>query len=237
MPAAAAGAGQVSAVTASVPDGARGGLGVPGGSPLGGTGLVADDLYLVAHDDRTGKPLLAPRVAGIGLAGGLLAELLLAGSAGLGPDGAVLAGHTWPAEPLTAHLHSVIAGEARPRPARDWLLYLARTSADDVGSRLERSGFLAWSRSPWVPWRSRRVPADPDWAFAAVVRAARPQNTHSAVLASLAGACGLGFRFAESGNPLILSPEELSAMLPPPARELIPAVRSAVAGVVLAHRA
>jgi hypothetical protein len=27
---------------------------------LSGTGLVADDLYLLAHDDRPGKPLLRP---------------------------------------------------------------------------------------------------------------------------------------------------------------------------------
>ena len=31
---------------------------------LSGTGLVADDLYLLAHDDRTGKPLLPPRPLG-----------------------------------------------------------------------------------------------------------------------------------------------------------------------------
>lgn len=39
---------------------------------LSGTGLVADDLYLTAHDDRPGKPLLPPRPLGTGLAGALL---------------------------------------------------------------------------------------------------------------------------------------------------------------------
>jgi hypothetical protein len=33
---------------------------------LSGTRLVADDLYLLAHDDRTGKPLLPPRPLGTG---------------------------------------------------------------------------------------------------------------------------------------------------------------------------
>src|SRR5207302_8432860 len=51
---------------------------VPPDTGMSGTGLVADDLYLLAHDDRTGKPLLHPRPLGIGLAGGLLAELILA---------------------------------------------------------------------------------------------------------------------------------------------------------------
>ena len=45
---------------------------------LSGTGLVADDLYLMAHDDRSGKPYLQPQALGIGLAGALLAELMLA---------------------------------------------------------------------------------------------------------------------------------------------------------------
>ena len=60
-----------------------------GGSPgpldagLGGTGLVADDLWLLGHDDRSGKPQLQPRALGIGLAGALLAELMLAGWVGL----------------------------------------------------------------------------------------------------------------------------------------------------------
>jgi hypothetical protein len=39
--------------------------------------LVTDDLYLLAHDDRPGRPLLAPRALSIGLTGALLAELTL----------------------------------------------------------------------------------------------------------------------------------------------------------------
>jgi Golgi phosphoprotein 3 (GPP34) len=50
---------------------------------LGGTGLVADDLYLMGHHETSGKPLIQPRALSIGLAGGLLAELMLAGSIGI----------------------------------------------------------------------------------------------------------------------------------------------------------
>src|SRR6266705_720914 len=67
--------------------------GGPAGEPargLAGTGLVADDVFLLGHDDRSGRPLLQPRALGIGLAGGLLAELMLAGLIGLRPDGAVV---------------------------------------------------------------------------------------------------------------------------------------------------
>src|SRR5207245_2542451 len=57
---------------------------------LSGTGLVADDLYLMAHGDRTGRPRLQPRPLGIGLAGALLTELMLAGWIGLRRDSAVV---------------------------------------------------------------------------------------------------------------------------------------------------
>jgi len=59
---------------------------------LSGTGLVGDDLYLMAHDDRTGRPLLPPRPLGTGLAGALLAELMLARCIGLRSDTAVVIG-------------------------------------------------------------------------------------------------------------------------------------------------
>src|SRR6266702_8332264 len=57
--------------------GAGGGFAVTG---LGGTGRLADDLWLLAHDERTGKPHLQPRATGLGLAGALLAELMLSHS-------------------------------------------------------------------------------------------------------------------------------------------------------------
>ena len=47
---------------------------------LSGTGRLADDLYLMAHHELTGKPHLQPRAVGLGLAGGLLGELMLSGS-------------------------------------------------------------------------------------------------------------------------------------------------------------
>jgi Golgi phosphoprotein 3 (GPP34) len=53
---------------------------VPG---LSGTGRVADDLYLMAHHEISGKPYVQSRALSLGLAGGLLAELMLAGQIGL----------------------------------------------------------------------------------------------------------------------------------------------------------
>ena len=44
---------------------------------LTGTGRLADDIYLLAHHEVSGRPFLQPRAIGLGLASGLLAELAL----------------------------------------------------------------------------------------------------------------------------------------------------------------
>jgi hypothetical protein len=39
---------------------------------LGSGGVLADQFYLIAHEDRTGRSRLHPRATGIGLAASLL---------------------------------------------------------------------------------------------------------------------------------------------------------------------
>lgn len=215
-------------------DRTRAAWGMVTSSPLAGTGLIADDLWLAAHHERTGRAYLPPRTLGIGLAGGLLAELLLAECISLTPDALVCAGRAWPREALTAHLRSVIAAEPGPRPVRDWLLFAARGAPADVGIRLERAGFVCQARSSLPPWRSRRVPVDPNTAFSALVRVGKPRDVHGAVLAVLAGACGLTFRLTAAGYSPV--PGEAARLVPFPVLDLMPHVESAVASAVLAQR-
>ena len=132
---------------------------------LGGTGLVADDLYLLAHHDVTGKPVLQPRPLGIGLAGALLAELMLGGGICLRPDGVVLPGRTWPGDELARHVRDLVAAEQEPHPVREWLLFLARPAATDVAGRLERSGYLTRAGGR-IPWRPRPPSTAPCWRTA-----------------------------------------------------------------------
>jgi hypothetical protein len=209
---------------------------------LSGTGLVADDLYLLAHDDRTGRPLLPPRPLGIGLAGGLLAELMLDGWVGLRPDGAVMIGEHVPREAVAGQgLVRQIAAEPRPQPVRDWLRFWAQTAALDVAGRLEHAGYLQQVRG-WVPWRGGRwVPTDPDWAFAPMVRVrsaldpARRADAQAVVLAGLADASGLGFRLDQYLSPG-RSAAPAVARLPPGLREVIAQTQATVSAAVLSHR-
>jgi hypothetical protein len=213
------------------------------GPGLDGTGRVGDDLWLLAHDDVTGKPYVQPRPLGLGLAGGLLAELALAGVVNVrGDDVTMLAVRRRPADVLLAQVLGQIEGEADAHPVGEWLAYLARTAPAEVAARLERSGYLAYDKG-LLPWRNRWVPTDRDSAFAPVLRvravldAARPLTASGVVLAGLADACGLGFRLAyyAPGRP-VRPLHQAIAQLAPGLQDLVAHTKAAVDSAVLAHR-
>lgn len=217
---------------------------------LHGTGRVADDFYLMAHHEISGRPFLQPRAMGIGLAGGLLAELMLAGGISLRHDGAVLTRAKQPRLPedgLARQTLGLLVAE-QPLPVREWLLFLARGASEDVADRLERSGYLrrVGGRGHWRP--GRRVPVDADWAFAPMLRVraaldpARPWSVYGTVLAGLAAACGLGFRlaqyaFTEAKDPGFgPSAAEAARRLPGGLPDLIAHTQATAGSALLSHR-
>jgi len=208
---------------------------------LAGTGLIADDLYLLAHDDMTGRPFLQPQALGVGLAAALLAELIIGGAVSMRADHVFPGALVPPSNGLAGYVIGVLLSEAEPHPIGDWLVFLARTAAHDVARRLEHSGYLARVSSR-RPWRADRfVPVDADSAFAPMLQvrsalnAARPLTAHAAALTGLTVACGLGFRLdqyqAHGGRTV----QEAVAWLGPALRELIAQTRIAVDSSVLSH--
>jgi hypothetical protein len=212
---------------------------VPG---LGGTGRVADDLYLIAHHELTGRAHLQPRALGLGLAGALLAELILDGAITVTGGTVVAARPAAPEDQLTRDIAGRITGEGQVHPVRDWLAFLGRTCPGEVAARLARSGYLTPAPGR-RPWRARWVPADPDCAFAPVTRvksvldASRPVLVTSVVLAGLAAACGLGPRLG-----LYLPPgsrtriDVMVRLLDPGLGVVITQTQAAVDAALLAHR-
>lgn len=212
---------------------------------LRGTGRVADDLYLLAHDDVTGKPFLQRLALGIGLAGGLLAELMFTGTIWIGSDRIEFTRRGQPKDELSRHVLGLLLAEPDGHPLRDWLLFLSTRSAVDVGRRLEQAGYLVAVRSR-RPWRSTRLrPANSDAAFAApfirvraVLDPARPATLSDVVLAGLAAACGLGPRvwpYAPAGG----ARKTLQAAirdLDPGLRDLIATTQATVDSALLSHR-
>jgi Golgi phosphoprotein 3 (GPP34) len=208
---------------------------------LAGTGRLADDLYLMAHHERTGRPLLAPRAAGLGLAGGLLGELILADALGIS-RGEVVIGPTPPGDSLAATILSQVASEASRRPVADWLAFLSRTAPSAVAGRLEQAGYLvAIEARPWRP--SRWVPSDPDCAFAPVARVkaaldlSQPADAQTVALAGLAAACGLGARLtAYLPARSRIRMEQAAGRLDADLREVITCTQATVGAALLAHR-
>jgi hypothetical protein len=209
---------------------------------LGGTGRVGDELYLIAHHEQTGRVLLSPRAAGLGLAGGLLAELILAGAITIDAGTVTCAGPGPASDPLTAAVAGQIAAENPPRPVGDWLAFLGRTAAGDVAARLARAGYL--TPAPRRPWRATRlVPVDPDCAFAPVARLkaalhpSRPGDEPAIAVAGLAAACGLGpwlGLYLPAGARY--RTDALVSLLDPGLRDVITATQAAVDAALLAHR-
>jgi Golgi phosphoprotein 3 (GPP34) len=210
---------------------------------LSGTGLVGDDLYLLGHDDRSGRPLLQPRALGTGLAGALLAELMLAGWVVLRRDSTVVITRAAPRGAAVRHpLLKQVAEEPQAQPVQSWLRFVARTATADVAVRLAQAGYLRYARGR-VPGRHGRfIPVNPDWAFAPMIRVrsaldpARPLSVDAAVLAGLAVACGLGFRLERYQAPAGRPVADAVAALGPGLRELIAVTQTAVDSAVLSHR-
>ena len=211
---------------------------------LSGTGRLADDLYLMAHHDVTGRPYLQPRATGIGLAGALLAELTIAGTIEVTPWAVTVTSSATPAERLARHVLDLIGGEREQHSAGEWLQYLAHTASADVGRRLAESGYLTCVSSR-LPWRAGRLmPVDSDCAFMPLNRArsaldaSRAVTTQAAALAGLAAACGLETRLLAYAPPQgRRSPQEAIGLLSPGLRELVAQTQAAVDSAVLAQRA
>lgn len=210
---------------------------------LSGTGRLADDLYLMAHHEVSGRPHLQARAIGLGLAGALLAELMLTDMIRIAAGAVVTAGHPTTDDQLGRDVLHQMASEHQERPVRDWLAFLARTAARDVALRLARSGYLSQA-STRRPWRGERwVPVDSDCAFAPVTRVktaldpSRSATAAGVALAGLAAGCGLGSRLS-----LYLPPgayRHLDAavhQLDPGLREVIAQTQAAVDSALLAHR-
>jgi len=209
-----------------------------------GTGRLGDELYLVAHDDVTGRPRLHPRAAALGVAAGLLAELMLGGQLTAGPDATLAAAADAPApgDALAARVLARVAAEREPLGIRDWLAFLARTAGTDVASRLAQAGYLEAVPARWPLGRDRWIPVDQSRAFAAVVRArsaldpARPLAVPAAALAGLADAAGLRPLLLQYAPAPARDPGEVTAVLPPGLRDLITHARAAADSALLAGR-
>ncbi|MGC5015871.1 GOLPH3/VPS74 family protein [Streptosporangium sp. DT93] len=201
---------------------------------------MADDLFFVMHDNRTGRTRLHARLTGLGLAAAVLGELMLTGQITVGSAAGqtrlVVVDATPPGDALTRAALNHIVAEPSHR-LRTWLQFLARTARADVASRMTAGGLL---RPPGRRPSRGQVPVDVNvaaWPVGRVnlaIQRREPLNLQDGVL--------LGLLVATGGNQLVLweqNPAYLAdsnAALPAPLQELIAQTEAAIGDAVITRR-
>ncbi|GGN37145.1 hypothetical protein FHR83_006462 [Actinoplanes campanulatus] len=102
--------------------------------------MLADQYYLIAHEDRTGRSRLHPRATGLGLAAALLAELVLEGRIGVNDGDLLVLDRRPPRDALNHDILDLLNAQPQHRDLRTWLAFLAQDAGLRVAERLMRVG-------------------------------------------------------------------------------------------------
>lgn len=204
--------------------------------------LLADDLFLSAHDDVSGRPRLPGRAAGLGLAAALLGELIMFRKVSL-QRGHVVVVDRGPVPDALAHLvFEEVRREPEPSPVWDWLSYLARDSYDRVAQRMMREGLLTTGSRGFLRGGGYQ-PVDLNAAAWPLVRLAQKLSRREdmalpdIVLAGLVRATGLNrYLRAAALEDVQGHQQQLVAQLPTPLRILVAEAEGAIGEAVLRRR-
>src|SRR5690242_9469883 len=104
--------------------------------------LLADDFFLIAHDDRDGRARLSPKSIELGLAGALIGELVLEQRIFVEGPRLRLISRDPPSDALAHTTLATMLAEPQHREVRTWLAYLGQTAVDAIGQRLVRAGIV-----------------------------------------------------------------------------------------------
>ena len=102
--------------------------------------MLADQYFLIAHEDRTGRSRLHPRATGLGLAAALLGELMLEGRLRIIEGDLHIVSRQPPSDALSHDILDLLINQPQHRDVRTWLAFLSQDAAVRVGERLTRLG-------------------------------------------------------------------------------------------------
>jgi hypothetical protein len=206
--------------------------------------LLADDFFLVAHDDRDGRSRLSQRAVELGLAGAMLGELVLEQRILVeGPRLRVI-NRDPPSDPLAHTNLATMVAELQHREVRTWLLFLGQTAVEAVGQRLARVGLveqtqvrrLLRSETRWLP-TDINLPAGRVVRLRRLISGVEQMRVADTTLAGLADATGLTQHILWERDPAgVRRLQQAVSALPPPLRDLILQVEQAVGDAVLSQR-
>lgn len=208
---------------------------------------LADELFLIAHDDFSGKPKSAANLLDTALAGAALAELVLDNRLMVDGNGVTVLDGQLRQEPVTDLILSEIMSRGNGHPARLWLVYLRdqQQICERVGNRLVSKGWVrrVESRSLSLRMSVRWPGVDPNRAAAPRVRLAgalqrvdKPLEPYAAMLAALSRAGGLTRVLSLLDSSVVERIDATRRMLPPPLRALLSAVDATVAASAVSVR-
>ncbi|MFU8875121.1 GOLPH3/VPS74 family protein [Micromonospora sp. SL4-19] len=203
--------------------------------------LIADEFFLIAHNDGRGKAKLHPAALGLGLAAGLLGELLLFRRITVTSGMVTVLDRRPPADALAHTVLDQLIGESQHRAVRTWLSFLAQTGVTAVGERLARAGVLRRQENRRLLRTSLSyVPVDLNaaaWPAArlwTLLERPEPIDVPDALLLGLIAATGLTREVLYSAGPE--AHRRLGALipaLPAPLKELVVHTEAAVGAAVL----
>jgi hypothetical protein len=217
--------------------------------PKGRGGVLADQYFLIAHEDRTGRSRLHPRATGLGLAAALIGELVLEGRLELLDGDLHIIDRRPPGDALSHDILSLLIAQPQHREVRTWLAYLSQDAAIRVGERLIRVGAVEpVTKRKMLSTQTIYMPNNAEQRNAAAWAAARLTNllvrglemsVSDRVLAGLVAATGLTrhvlYDFDLHRQAFLLLPSAVSS-LPGNLRELIEYTEASVGSVLTAGR-
>jgi hypothetical protein len=211
--------------------------------------LLADQFYLIAHDDRGGRSRLHPRATGLGLAAALIGELVLLERVRVYNGELFVVSREPPGDALTHDILDLLVVQRQHRELRMWLAFLAQDATVRVGERLIRAGVVEpvtrrglWgSQTHYTPTNSQQRNAVA-WApvrLANLLVQGRALDLADQALAGLVFATGLtryvlwDLPVHRAGVNYLYSVVE---SLPPDLRELVEHTGASVGSVLAAGR-
>lgn len=211
--------------------------------------LLADQFFLIAHEDRTGRSRLHPRATGLGLAAGLLGELMVNDRVRVFEGELYVVSREPPGDALAHDVLDLLIAQPQHRELRTWLAFLAQDAAVKVGERLLRAGVvepvtkrkLLSTQTLYMPMSSdqRNVAAWAPVRLADILVHRRAMNITDRVLAGLVVATGLTrhvlWDFTAHQQGLAHLPAVLSS-LPEDLRQLVEHTEASVGSVLAAGR-
>jgi hypothetical protein len=206
---------------------------------------LADELFLVGHDQYTGKPHISDNALDTGLAGAVLGELVLTGRLYVDEDTLVVVRDQRPyGERVSDAALAEVLKQREQHPVRAWVEYLRDHARTMVAPRLVQMGMIERVQARSMLKQTTRYPATDKLKAASAQARLRYMLDHpsnldeqTAVLGALVLAAGLDFILGggsgrETRDGLI----RMHQLLRPELSALVLGVESAVAQIALSAR-